>query len=92
MTETTITLRTPIQRADDTVLETVTLRKPTAGDLRGLMLAQILTLETDTLNQLLKRISDLTERDLLNMDPLDYTTLATHVLTFFVESPAFPSG
>ncbi len=62
----------------------VTLRKPFSGELRGLSFSELMTMDVDTMMKLIPRISDLTERDMLNLDPVNYAPLFTEVAGFFV--------
>lgn len=81
----TITLDEPLQRGDTTIA-TVTLRKPRAGELRGLNLAEVLQLNANALQQLLPRITTptLTPHDVEQLDPADLVELGARVATFFV--------
>lgn len=60
----TVTLDTPIKRGDQ-LIETVTLRKPMSGELRGLSLNDILQNDVLSLQKVIPRISTpmLTEQD-----------------------------
>ncbi len=81
----TVTLDFPIKRGATEVTE-ITLRKPMAGELRGVKLTDLLTLEAGAVRLLLPRVTIPTllphEVDLL--DPADFTELATTVAGFFV--------
>lgn len=81
----TVTLETPFKRGDNTITE-VALRKPKAGELRGLSLQSVLELDVISLQKLLPRISTptLTEADVANLDVVDLTALGTEVVGFFV--------
>ena len=83
----TITLETPVVRGEQSIAS-VQLRKPKAGDLRGLALAQLLQLDVATLQQLLPRISEptLTTADVGNMDPHDLLSFGTAVAGFFLSA------
>ncbi len=78
MTDTTtdtadlVTLDRPIQRAGQTI-NTLQLRKPTAGELRGLSLIAVLQMDIDALATLLPRISTpvIHKPEVLAMDPAD---------------------
>lgn len=80
-----VALSVPIKSGDDK-LKTVELRKPKAGELRGLKLSDVLTLDVDTINELLPRISNLNTRDIHNLEIEDYTTLSSELLGFFVNA------
>ena len=66
-----ITLDTPIQRGEST-LNSLIIRSPKkAGHLRGLNTMDIVQMNVDTLIKLLPRITDLTEKEVNDMDPAD---------------------
>ena len=52
----TVALDTPIQRGE-TVIESLQIRKPRAGELRGLSLVELGQLKVDALGALLPRIT-----------------------------------
>lgn len=72
----TVTLDEPLKRGEQTI-EEVTLRKPSAGELRGTSLAALANLEVTALQKVLPRISTpmLTEADVANLDPADLVQL-----------------
>lgn len=72
----TYTLDTPIVRGAQTI-ERVTLRKPSAGELRGVSLSDLVNLDVAALSKVLPRISSptLTDRDVFNLDPADLVQL-----------------
>ncbi|MFC4256696.1 phage tail assembly protein [Altererythrobacter xixiisoli] len=82
---TTITLDTPIQRGETTI-ETLQVRKPAAGELRGLSLSQLLNLDYGALEKLLPRITipNLTALEVAALDPSDLTQLGTEVMDFLL--------
>jgi hypothetical protein len=86
---TTITLDTPIKRGE-TQISTVTLRRPAAGELRGLKVADLLQMDVDANIRLLPRISDptLTEAEAAGLDPADLTQIAAAVAGFFLPKSA----
>lgn len=79
----TVKLDEPIKRGE-TVIKEIRLRKPRAGELRGLSLVDVAHLEVTSLIRLLPRISDpaLTEQEVANMDPSDMTALGVQVASF----------
>lgn len=81
----TVTLDTPIQRGEQ-IIETVTLRKPTSGELRGLSLNDILSNDVLSLQKLIPRLSTpvLTEQDVANLDPADLMQLGSKISYFLV--------
>lgn len=80
-----ITLDTPISRGDQTVTE-VSLRKPTAGELRGLSLLDLIRMDTGALIELLPRITTpfLSKQEVVTLDPSDLMQLGAVVAAFFV--------
>ena len=81
----TITLETPIVRGEQRI-ESITLRKPAAGELRGLALADLLRSDVSALQTLLPRISTptLTAADAAALDLPDLAAIAGEVLGFFM--------
>ena len=81
----TVTLDQVIQRGDTTITE-VQLRKPKAGEMRGLNMADVLQMDVNALTKLLPRITTpiLTEAEIGNMDPADLMQLGSEVSTFLV--------
>lgn len=67
-----VVLDRPLQRAGQTIAS-LQLRKPTAGELRGLSLVAVLQMEVDALATLLPRISTPTvhKPEVMAMDPAD---------------------
>ncbi|MFP3187033.1 MAG: phage tail assembly protein [Paraburkholderia sp.] len=72
----THTLDTPIVRGKQTITE-ITLRKPSAGELRGTSLSDLVNLDVAALQKVLPRISTptLTEMDVAAIDPADLVQL-----------------
>ncbi|MEW6166051.1 MAG: phage tail assembly protein [Pseudomonadota bacterium] len=81
----TITLETPLKIGDTEVTE-ITLRKPAAGELRGLNLTDLLQMDVVATIKLLPRISTptLTEQHAAMLDPADLTSLAKEVSGFLL--------
>ena len=81
----TVTLDQVIQRGDTTITE-IQLRKPKAGEMRGLNMADVLQMDVNALTKLLPRITTpiLTEAEIGNMDPADLMQLGSEVSTFLV--------
>lgn len=73
-----------INRGSD-VIQSITLRKPKTGALRGLKLSDVLSSDVNALIQLLPRITNpaLTAAEIADLDPADFTSLATGVISFF---------
>lgn len=85
----TITLETPIQRGETKITE-IKLRKPAAGELRGISMRSIIDLSVDSVLLLLPRISDptLTDVECGRMDPVDIMQAAGVIASFFVPKQA----
>ncbi len=83
----TVTLDEPIIRGNSSIDE-VQVRTPKAGELRGLSLQNLITLEVDTLKILLPRITApaITEMEIDNLAPADLVQLSHKVISFL--SPA----
>ncbi|MEC7120353.1 MAG: phage tail assembly protein [Pseudomonadota bacterium] len=81
----TVDLDEPIQRGDNLITR-ITLRRPQAGELRGISLLAVMQMDTNTLITLLPRISDpvLTTPELTRMNLADIVQLATVVANFHV--------
>lgn len=79
-----IVLDRPIQRAGQTIAS-LQLRKPTAGELRGLSLVTVLQMDVDALATLLPRISTplVHKPEVLAMDPADLLECGIKVAGFF---------
>lgn len=80
-----IVLETPIQRGDQ-LITAITLRKPDAGTLRGIKLAELLQMDVGALTTLLPRITSptLTTADAGKLDPADLVAIASEVGNFFL--------
>ena len=64
----------------------INLRKPRAGEMRGMKLTDVLQMDTMTMIKLLPRISSppLSEAQVANMEVEDFTDLASKTVLFFV--------
>ena len=78
-----IKLDEPIKRADKPITE-VKLRKPAAGELRGLNLVNLMNGDVNSLVTLLPRISEptLTENDIKEMELCDLVLMGDAVAVF----------
>lgn len=85
-TSKTITLDSPIKRGDQSITS-VTLRKPSSGELRGLNLTDILQMDVNSLKKVLPRITSpiLTEQDIDSLDPADLVDLGSSIALFLVK-------
>lgn len=83
----TVELETPIERGEVKITE-ISLRKPTAGDLRGLSMQDVANTDATALTTLLPRISQpsLTEVELHMMPGSDFMLLAMEVTSFLTPS------
>lgn len=81
----TVELDEPIQRGEQTI-SIITLRRPNAGELRGLSMMEVLQMKTDALFALLPRISEpmLLPNELHQMNPADFVQISTHVAQLFM--------
>ena len=81
----TVTLDQAIQRGETTITE-IQLRKPKAGEMRGLNMADVLQMDVNALTTLLPRITTpiLTEVEIGNMDPADLLQLGSEVAGFLM--------
>jgi hypothetical protein len=85
-----VALDKPIQRGEQTITH-VALRRPLAGELRGINLAALIReMDYGALEALLPRVSTptLTRADVAGLDPADLAALATEVILFFVSKAA----
>lgn len=81
----TVVLAVPVNVEGAEPITQIELREPFAGEMRGLKFANIMEADVDTMTVLIPRISELTERQMLNMRPVNLTPLIAGVLGFFVE-------
>ena len=87
-----ITLETPIKRGTTEISE-IKLRKPTAGALRGVSLAELLQMNVSALQVVLPRISEptLVKHEVDQLDPADLVACALEVAGFLVPKAAMES-
>lgn len=88
-TMTSVTLDTPIVSGETTITQ-VQVRKPQAGELRGLSLSALLNLDYGALETLLPRITipTLHKAQIIAMDPSDFTQLGSEVMDFLLPKGA----
>ena len=81
----TVMLESPIARGASTITQ-LHLRKPKAGALRGINLAELLQLRAEAVMVLLPRITEppLLKHEVENMEPVDLIACATEVVDFLV--------
>jgi hypothetical protein len=89
MEQNVITLETPLQRGEQTI-NTITLRKPSAGELRGLSLVSLLQMEVTALTTVLPRITTpaLTSDEINRLDLPDLMQFGSEVASFLVPKSA----
>lgn len=83
----TIQLSEPIKRGEQEITE-ITLRKPRAGELRGLNLQQLISCDVAAILQLVPRISDpvLVESECNALEAADLTEIGGAIRGFFMTS------
>lgn len=90
-----IVLEQPIKRGESSITE-ITLRKPAAGELRGLKLADLINGDVNATIRLVPRISQptITEQEVAALDVADLLSCADAIASFLqktgstAESPA----
>ena len=85
-TDVIVTLDEPIKRGDQTIT-VVTLRKPNSGELRGLSLHELASMEVGALSRLIPRISNptLVDHEVRGLDPADLTEMGVGVASFLLK-------
>lgn len=71
----------------DSVIQTVSLRKPTAGDLRGINLMELMQLNVNALQEVLPRVTtpSLAKHEISGMDPADLLEMGASVASFLAK-------
>lgn len=89
----TVDFDTPIEQAGHEI-KSVKLRKPKAGELRGLKLLEVLSLDVNSISALLPRITDpaLSPAAVEDMDLDDFTSLCSVVTSFFAKQSPLARG
>lgn len=82
----TVTLDTPIKRGKTTI-DTITLRKPASGELRGVQLVELLNMDVATLIKILPRITSpgITAPEAAGMDPADLLACGSKISSFLLQ-------
>ena len=82
----TVTLDTPIKRGK-TNIDTLTLRKPASGELRGVQLVELLNMDVATLIKILPRITSpgITAPEAASMDPADLLACGSKISGFLLQ-------
>jgi len=83
----TVTLCEPIKRGE-TRITTLTLRKPQAGELRGITLQELINTDIAAILKVVPRISDpvLTPHECDGLDPADLAEIGGRIRSFFMTS------
>lgn len=81
-----VTLDTPIIRGKNTI-DTLTLRKPQSGELRGVQLIELLNMDVATLIKILPRITSpgITAPEAAGMDPADLLACGSKISAFLLQ-------
>ena len=85
----TVTLDTPIRRGT-TSIDSITLRKPNSGELRGVSLVELLQMDVGSLIKVLPRISSpsITAVEVAGVDPADLLALSSKISGFLLQKSA----
>ncbi len=78
-----VELPTPIEK-DGKEIKILDIQKPQSGNLRGLSLVDVCDMKFEAGEVLLPRISNLNERDVLNMPVENWAPILTTIASFFV--------
>jgi hypothetical protein len=86
----TVELTTPITVYGEEV-NTITLRKPTAGELRGVKLWELLQMDISAVRQVVPRIATphMSPEDFDKLEPIDLLNVTSACLGFFM-APSVP--
>ncbi|MEK2611115.1 phage tail assembly protein [Pseudomonas shirazensis] len=79
-----VELDTPVKRGESTI-DSITLRKPSSGELRGIQLSDLLQMDVGALIKLVPRICPLTEAEVRAMDPADLVAIGVKVTGFLLQ-------
>ena len=87
----TIHLKHPL-KSGDKVIDTITLRRPMAGDLRGVKLIDLVQMDADAVCQLVARISSplVAPSRFWELDAEDLLSVSMEVVGFFGSGPTPP--
>ncbi|NMX78217.1 phage tail assembly protein [Pseudomonas sp. WS 5503] len=82
----TVILDTPIRRGTNSI-ESITLRKPNSGELRGVSLSDLLNLDVASLIKVIPRISNpgITAVEAAGLDPADLVAIGSKVIGFLLQ-------
>lgn len=81
----TVTLSNPVRRGE-TVIDAITLRKPNAGELRGLTLQDVMSTDVTAILTLAQRISSppLVKHEVDSLEPEDFAEIGAVIRGFFM--------
>ncbi|MDA8444774.1 phage tail assembly protein [Paracidovorax valerianellae] len=87
-----VPMQTPIKRKGETIT-TLQIMRPRTGDLRGLLLAEVVNMKADAIATLLPRITvpTLIKAEVDEMDPADLVSCGVEVVSFLVPRAAMES-
>lgn len=88
-----VPLQTPILRKGGDTITELQLMKPRTGDLRGLLLTELLQMKADAVAAILPRITvpTILKHEVDELDPADLVSCAVEVATFLVPTAATES-
>lgn len=87
--EAVVTLDKPFTRGNNTI-DSLTLRKPASGELRGVSLLDLMQMDVQALSKVLPRITNpsLTTQEVAGMDPADLLACGVAVSGFLLQKSA----
>ena len=88
-----VTLEAPVTRGEQTI-ETIELRRPQSGELRGLSLTDLLNMDVSAVIKLTPRISlpALLEQEVAALEPQDLVSIAAEIVGFLVPKSTREAG
>ena len=75
----------PLKSGEDSVNK-INIIKPIIGELRGIKLFDLLQMDVATCEKLLPRITELTQTEVTQLDPADFTEIMGIIAGFFTNS------
>ncbi len=87
-----VQLQSPIVRKGEAIT-TLQIMRPRVGDMRGLLLAEILQMKVETIAKLLPRITvpSIIQAEVEDLDPADLVALSIEVAAFLAPKSALES-
>ncbi|WP_314973030.1 phage tail assembly protein [Comamonas testosteroni] len=82
----TVKLDNPVTLPGGRVVDTIVVRKPNSGALRGLALTDIFRLQTEAIQTILPRVTDpmLVKQEVQKLEPADLVALGSAVMSFLL--------